>query len=117
MTTQPPRPTYILAVWDAEHDRFHTVTTHDPATVAFYVDTAPQGVPIFAFEVVAETLSPVATVGVGGRRRSDLDQVQALASHARWCAAIHAGLSIEAIDRAVWGDVAAAVGGENREAA
>lgn len=117
MTTPPTRPVFVLAVWDADHDRFHTTTAHDPATVAFYIETAPQGVPVFAFEVAAESLSKVAAVGVGGRRRSDLDQVQALASHARWCAAIHAGLSIEAIDRAVWGDVAAAVGGENREAA
>lgn len=105
MTKPPPRPTFVLAVWELELDRFHTITAHDRATVDFFLDTAPQGVPIFAFEVDGEGLERIAATGVGGRRRTDADHVQAFEAHARWCAAIHAGFPIEAVERAVWGDV------------
>ena len=102
------RATYVLAVWEAELDRFHTYTAHDRASVDFALETTPQGVAIFAFEVDtdAETLEPLASAGVGGRRRTDADLVQSFAAHARWCAAMHAGFPLAAVERAVWGSPA-----------
>lgn len=94
MRTPDPaaRRTFVLAVHDDTYERFHTVVTHDPATVAFFFDVAAQGATLFAFELVGGALERVRCTEAGLREADRLHHA-ALARRAEWSAAIHLELN------------------------